>query len=57
MEKYLEKYPNSRQDVDALVFAFGHDKADKICEESLSKNKKIELITNDDIDFLDYKFV
>jgi hypothetical protein len=55
MEKYILKYPKSEQDIYALVFTFGEKKANEICNEALLKNKEIELITNDDIDFLDYK--
>lgn len=46
MIEYLNKYPKQKQDIDALLFTFGIDKANSICKEALFKNKKIELITD-----------
>ena len=58
MEDYINKYPKQEKDIYALVYAFGHDEADKICKEALNLNKKIRLIIDRErLDFLDYKLV
>jgi hypothetical protein len=58
MKKYLEKYPTEKDNIDALIFAFGIDKTEDICNEALTLNKKIE-ITNDLelLDLTNYEFV
>jgi hypothetical protein len=58
MKKYLEKYPTEKDNIDALIFAFGIDKTEDICNEALTLNKKIE-VTNDLelLDLTNYEFV
>lgn len=58
MKKYLEKYPTEKDNIDVLIFAFGIDKTEDICNEALTLNKKIE-VTNDLelLDLTNYEFV
>ena len=58
MKKYLEKYPTEKDNIDALIFAFGIDKTEDICNEALTINKKIE-VTNylELLDLTNYEFV
>ena len=58
MKKYLEKYPTEKDNIGALIFAFGIDKTEDICNEALTLNKKIE-VTNDLelLDLTNYEFV
>jgi hypothetical protein len=58
MEDYIKKYPKEEKNVYALVYAFGIDVAEKICNEALVLNKKIILIIDHKkLDYLDYKLV
>jgi hypothetical protein len=58
MKKYLEQHPNEKDNIDALIFALGIDKADDICNEALSLNKKVEVVNDLELlDLVDYLFV
>ena len=58
MKKYLEHYPTEKDNIDALVFAFGIDKADDICNEALGLNKKVEVVNDLELlDLVNYSFV
>jgi hypothetical protein len=58
MKKYLEQHPNEKNNIDALIFALGIDKADDICNEALALNKKVEVVNDLELlDLVDYSFV
>jgi hypothetical protein len=58
MKKYLEQHPNEKDNIDALIFALGIDKADDICNEALTLNKKIEVVNDLELlDLVNYSFV
>lgn len=58
MKKYLEKYPTEKDNIDALIFAFGIDKTEDICNEALTLNKKIEVTSDLELlDLTNYEFV
>jgi hypothetical protein len=58
MKKYLEQHPNEKDNIDALIFALGIDKADDICNEALTLNKKVEVINDLELlDLVNYSFI
>ena len=58
MEEYIKKYPKAEKDIYALAYAFGQDKANKICKEALDLNKRIRIIIDRELlDYLDYKLI
>lgn len=41
IEEYLEKYPESKSDVMAAIYAFGEDETETILTEALEKGKRV----------------
>ena len=58
MNEYLKKYPQEKENIEALIYSLGYEKAESVCIEAMKKNKKIELITDNSMpDYLDYKII
>ena len=55
MKEYLNKYPQQKSNVDALLYSYGLDETDTILNNAIKENKILKLITDESKpDFLDY---